>query len=286
VVVSGHAAPREVRAVGAGQAGIVTSPHNRGAVEAGVDSVDGIHTVGPTIPPTTLERGSLMPENLSVDHIELLTTAAVQWRIAIPEASPVPARFRLSGDQTAALLLTLRAMVVEGAAVGDDYSFTAVEWPQPSVQVLKAVHAYEHLCQTLPAWHGSVVQQLLAAVAQSAIERLPGYSDAAWVWMRPRSVTSLVVGIASGWHPEISGVAWYGPDLDASVWSGARAGLVTADAWPALPATLPDRDEVYLLADSAGGFPDMWTDGVPATYRLTWPLCEEFLNELVTGGRS
>lgn len=125
-----------------------------------------------------------MLEDLSVDHIELLTTAAVRWRLVTPASSPIPARFRLSGDQTAALLLALREMVVESASVGDNYVFTPVEWPQSAVQVLKAVHAYEHLCQELPAWQDSVAQHLLKAIAQAAIERLPGYSAAAWVWFR------------------------------------------------------------------------------------------------------
>lgn len=250
-----------------------------------MSSVDGIHLVGSTNPPPTLKGGSLMPEDLSIDHVELLSTAASRWQVAVPDPSPVPGLFRLSADQAAALLLALKAMVT-GSAVDAGYVFNAVDWPQPPVQVLKAVHAYEHLCGNhLHAWTGSVAQHLLAAVARAAMERLPGYSDASWVWHRSAAAAP-VIGVAGPWQPQIPGLEWFGPDVDPQSWLAARAVVVTAESWELLPPTLADRDDVYVLAGASDDFPDVWDGSVGATYRLTWPLCEAFLTELVAGGGS
>lgn len=226
-----------------------------------------------------------MPEVLSTDHVELLATAAMRWQVTLPDSSPIPAPFRLSADQTAALLLALHGMVTE-SVVPAGYVFSAVEWPQPPVQVLKAVHAYEHLCRNLAAWQGSVAQQLLAAVERAAMERLPGYSEAAWVWHRDAPQAGAVVGVALDWRPAVAGLTWFGPEIDPAVWSSARAVVVTAEAWNAL-GSLENRAAVYVLIDEGGIVPaEPLLSVIDAAYWLTWPLCESFLAELVTGGRS
>ena len=257
----------------------MAAPHNPSGGPGVVASVEGIHQVGSTNPPPTLE-GDSMPEVLSTDHVELLATAATKWQVTLPEPSPVPAPFRLSSDQTAALLLALHGLVT-GSAAPANYVFSAVDWPQPPVQVLKAVHSYEHLCQNLPAWDGSVAQQLLAALARAAMERLPGYSEAAWVWHRPAQ-TGQVVGVALDWRPAIAGLRWFGPTIDPAVWSSAPAVVVTAEAWKAL-GSLKDRGEIYVLVEEGGDVPA--EPLVDAAHWLTWPLCESFLAGLIAGGR-
>lgn len=262
----------------------MTTPHNRGAGGAGLASLIDIHPGGADDPTANPQRGAPMREDISIDQIELLTTAAVQWRIAVPDAAPSPSRFKLSGDQTASLLLELRSIVIQGAEVADTYTFTAVEWPQALAVVLKAVHAYEHACEPLTAWHGSVAQQMLDAIARAAIERLPGYSEAPWVWSRSRPAASLVVGIATGWHPEIAGVAWYDPTIDPATWSDARAVLVTAAAWSGLPSSLPSRPGLYLIGSSPEALPGPWPSGIAPAARLVWPSCADFVKDLVKDG--
>jgi hypothetical protein len=261
------------------------APHNPDLGHGQVASVEGIHQVGATNPPPTLQGGS-MSEVLSTDHVELLATAAVRWQVTLPESSPVPAPFRLSADQTAALLLALHGMVTD-SAVPASYAFAAVDWPQPPVQVLKAVHAYEHLCRNLAAWDGSVAQQLLAAVERAAMERLPGYSEAAWVWHREGSQTHPVVGVALDWRPAVAGLTWLEPDIDPAVWSAARAVVVTSQAWSSLPLTLKGREDIYVLLNEGEGIPaEPLLAAVAAAYWLVWPLNEAFLAELVAGGES
>lgn len=220
--------------------------------------------------------------SVSTDHIELLTTAAATWRVIVPQSVAALAAgsglFALSPQQAADLLLGQRA-VATGVPAPTGYRFQAVTAPPEPVQIIKAVHAFDHMCRHLPAWSTSPVRRLLESLGRAAAERLPGYSEAAWHWTRADALSGDPIGIGATWRPAVAGLAWHGPDVDPELWAEARVVIVTAEALPLLPA-MPERAGVLVMGQCPGGeLPDLWSGGVVVSRLLWWPECEPWLAE-------
>lgn len=226
--------------------------------------------------------------DLPVDHVELLTTAAVRWGVVVAVPAVVLTKgaglFRFDAEQTAGLFLELRRLAI-GEPVPDRYVFRPVDWPVDPVQVIKAVHCCNHLFERLAEWQGSVAQQILGAVEQAAKERLPGYGAAAWAWSRPSTQAGAPIGVGAAWRPPITGLSWRGVDVDLKEWSQARMVVVAADVLGSLPA-LPRRSNVYVLAKAVEGLPDLWPPDLAVSRLLTWPVCLPWLTEQIASGSS
>lgn len=224
---------------------------------------------------------------VSCDHVDLLTTAAVRWRVVVSEPATTltagSGLFEFTADQTTALLMGVRQLAT-GAPLPDPCRFRPVAWPVNPVQVLKAVHAFEHMCEHLTAWDRSVARKLLAALAKAAIERIPGYSEAAWNWSRSVSLQGAPIGVAGDWRPPVRGLVWHGLDVDPTLWANARLVVVTAEALPTLPA-LPQRAGIYVLGKCPDDqLPDLWSANVAASQLLWWPICAPWLADQLSGG--
>lgn len=220
--------------------------------------------------------------SVSTDHIELLTTAASSWRVIVPK--PVAALsagsglFPLSPQQTADLLLAQRTLAT-GVAGPTPYQFQPVTAHIEPVQIIKAVHAFEHMCEHLPAWPTAPVRKLLESLGRAAAERLPGYSDAAWDWTRRCSPAGPPVGVGAEWRPDIEGLVWHDIGVSQSTWLDARLVVVTAEALPLL-RMMPKRASVFVLGQCPGGeLPDLWSGEVEVSQLLWWPECEPWLTE-------
>lgn len=225
-----------------------------------------------------------------LDHIELLTTAAVAWKVIVPQ--PVAALaagrglFAFSSQQTADLLVSQRA-IATGAEAPTPYTFKPVSGPLEPVQVLKAVHAYEFMCEQLGNWHSSVVHRILQSLGRAAAERLPGYSEAAWQWQRELQLTGVPIGVGLEWRPAIAGLEWHGVDVDPQLWAKARLVVVTAEAWPALQGVVPQRPGINVLLSPGGDeLPHLWSERMAVVSRLLWwPEGRPWLLEQLAGGR-
>lgn len=220
-----------------------------------------------------------------VDHVELLVSSASAWGLLM--APPVAAlsagsgRVALSPQQACDLLLAMRSV-----ATGEDplngHLFEPVGGPFEPVQIIKAVHAFQAMGDHLAAsaWEGSVGYRLVESVGRAGCERLAGYSDAAWFWSRSLFALGVPIGIGTKWRPDIDGLRWHGPDVDPQTWMDARLVLITVEALLSLPATLPPRvAPVYVLGNTGGDMPDLWSCGVAVSGLLWWPECESWLAE-------
>lgn len=226
---------------------------------------------------------------LSPDHLDLLATAAVTYRVlAAPPAAKAAGR-GLIGVSAAHAGRILRQQNLTAATkragssvatVVDRYEFRPVEEPLDPMEVLKACHCFEDVCSGDPGWESSVAHQLIHSVARAAIERLPGYSTAPWHWRRS-SRCEAPVGFATGWRPDVPGLEWVDAAAIADRWESARLVVVTTEAVPDLPPGLPRRPSVIGLHDmtNLSGLQDLWTELV--THVMVWPLCQAALQVAV-----
>lgn len=128
------------------------------------------------------------PQLLTADHIDLLTTAALRWRILtdLTTAAFTPAESHLvvaTATEAARILqqenlAALRWLSDRGRsrladrAVPDRHLFSEVDALDP-VEVIKACHAAQYLCSPAPGWAGSTAHRLLAAVSTAATHPAP-----------------------------------------------------------------------------------------------------------------
>lgn len=231
---------------------------------------------------------------LTDDHLDLLVTAAVQWRLLLhtPDALPETRSPILQATATQAGRLIRQANHAAAArqpgprrtrVEADGYLFHPVEHLVP-VEVLKATHAAADCCALAPAWNGSQPQRLLSAVRDAATQRVEGYAEAPWMWSRPqvRSGNPVAFTPCGTWRPAVEGLTWVGPEELLDQWEKAAMILVTVDGAHALPATTA-RAGVHLLAPEGATSAQVW-DAIEEFHPeqvLYWPACREWLSEQV-----
>lgn len=237
------------------------------------------------------------PQLLTGDHIDLLITAALRWRV-------------LTDHTTAAFTSTERHLVVatanEAGRILQQENLAALRWlsdrgrsrladraiPEPHVftevdaldpvEVIKACHAYQHLCSPSPGWSGSTAHRLVAAITTAATHRLAGYAEAPWVWTRPQVRSGAPVALGRQWRPELPGISWVDATRLVQAWQSASLIVVTTEAAPDLPDGLPTRSGLFLLTNS--DHPDQVWEAVASVAPeavLYWPVCEDWLAEQV-----
>lgn len=204
------------------------------------------------------------PGLVTADHLDLLVTAAVKYRLLITPtamaftdttvgtgtvASPTEAAALLLEEQIAAL----RWHAGRGCQVLEipidllTHRYRPIELPGP-VQVIKACHAYQHLASASPGWSASAAHRLVEAIIRAATCRLPGYSAASWHWRRAAHADGAVIGLRRAWTPLERGVTWLDPAALRRRWDGASHALITLDALPDLPEGLAPHPRAYVLA--------------------------------------
>lgn len=150
------------------------------------------------------------------------------------------------------------------------------------VEVIKACHAYQHLCSSAPGWSGSTAHRLVAAIATAATHRLSGYAQAPWIWTRPQIRAGRPVALGRQWRPDLPGISWVDVAELTEAWQSASLIVVTTEAAADLPGGLPARGGLFLLANSDP--PDQVWDAVAAVSPeavLYWPVCDPWLADQV-----
>jgi hypothetical protein len=234
---------------------------------------------------------------LTGDHIDLLITAALRWRVLTNATTAAFTRAErhlvvATATETARILqqenlAALRWLSDRGRtrladrAVPDPHVFREVDALDP-VEVIKACHAYQHLCSSAPGWSGSTAHRLVAAISTAATHRLSGYAEAPWIWSRPQIRAGHPVALGRQWRPDLPGISWVDVAGLIEVWQSASLIVVTTEAAADLPGGLPARGGVFLLASSDP--PDQVWDAVAAVSPeavLYWPVCDPWLAEQV-----
>lgn len=231
------------------------------------------------------------------DHIDLLVTAATAWHVLASHtmaaftasalehhllvATPTVAGRQVRAENTAAIQWAAeqgRSRLVDRAVPGP-YSYRPVDHLDP-VEVIKAAHAAQRACSPSPTWAGSTAQRLLTGVITAATHRLPGYADAPWHWTRPQHRAGTPVGVTlDPTHPEVPGLHWVTPESLHDHWEDAPLVVITPSAAAHLPASLPARTGVFLLAVEEKPN-EVWQAvtalDMPALV-LFWPACARWL---------
>lgn len=236
---------------------------------------------------------------LTDDHLDLIVTAARQWRVLIPRAmaaflqSPLHEHFVVAAAGEAGRLLraenlaALTRLSDQGRTKPADrltparYEFRPVDHLDP-VEVIKAAQAATAACQDSPTWTTSPARRILDAVIQAATLRLDGYAEAPWWWTRPQRRSGIPVGVALGDdHPEVPGLVWVTPDAVSQYWDTAAVVITTVAAVTDFPSDLKARAGVFVLVRDEA--PDAVWNAVVAldmqalvTY---WPACQPWLLE-------
>ncbi len=234
--------------------------------------------------------------HLSDDHIDVLVSAAWSWGLVIygPSAAlaqrPTEAVDETASETGRALrrenIASVRAMSIRGSTHLADrvepnpYVFRPVTHLDP-VEVIKAAHAADGSCSRSPSWQGSDSRRLLEALVTAATYRLEGYADAPWNWTRPSHRGGRPVGIATGHHPDVTGLQWIRPADAPAHWNTASLIVVTTTAAREIPAALPSRAGVFVIAQDEK--PEaVWravSDLDMQALVLFWPTCQGWLAE-------
>lgn len=239
---------------------------------------------------------------LTDDHIDLLITAAADWRLlaslttaAFAEstleryvivASCVEAGRMVRAENAKAVRWLSdhgRTRLVDRTPIGP-YTYRRVETVDP-VEVIKAAHSAQASCMDSPTWSTSPVAHLLAALVTAATQRLPGYAEAPWLWTRPslRSGPSVGVALPHTCPPPVQDLTWVTPDQVRDYWSQAPLVVIRCDAAAAVPADLPARSGVFVLAfDGQEDANQVW-EAVSGLHMpalaLLWPSCQPWLQQ-------
>lgn len=236
---------------------------------------------------------------LSADHLDLLVTAAVRWRIL---TSRTAAAFSQAESHLVVATCTAAGRLVQqenlaavrwlsdrgrgrlaDRATPEPYTFTEVEHLVP-VEVIKACHAAEVMCSSSPGWSASVARRLLVAVATAASHRLEGYSAAPWEWTRPQRRSGPAIAVGAAWRPELPGISWIDTSDLAGRWVDASLVIISTEVAEQLPPDLPRRSGVFLLADREPQ-DEIWSAIVALDSQalvLFWPTCQPWLADQVS----
>jgi hypothetical protein len=203
---------------------------------------------------------------IGADHLDLLVTAAIQYRQLI---SPTTAAFSPAGSTRATAaspreagqllleenLAAARWRVSRGRGRAPvqllEYSFRPVLTPWTAVEVIKAVHAYQHDTADSPGWSGSAAHHLTGSIERAATQHLPGYAQALWTWRRPSGLVQ-PVGLHGAWAPVVPQVRWSDVDDVLAGWVHTPVVVVTLEALELLPAQLPPREGATFVLTQSG----------------------------------
>lgn len=221
---------------------------------------------------------------LSPDHLDLLASAAVTYRVlTAPPAALLAGGTNLVAVTAAAAGKILREQNLASvptntiaATAAVDYEFRPVTEPLDPVEVLKACHCYEDTCRAHNGWERTLAYRLIRSIERAATERIPGYTDAPWRWLRSIRCQP-PVGFADQWRPEVPGLNWVSAAELALRWEQARLVVITTDAVPNLPPGLRRRPAVVALHNGVdlAGLQALWSD--LATDAMVWPMCRTAL---------
>ena len=205
--------------------------------------------------------------DVDVDQVDLLITAARQWRILTDRtAATLSPQLRRNSHVAAPDAAGQQILALAGDPA--PYRYTPVLEDLDPIEVLKTCHRLEHLFATVEAYAQSPTRQLLARLARAASERVPGYAEAPWRWRRNQQAGALVIATAA------LGADFPSPlapgDLTPELWN--RAALVVVADLHALEEVqrLPPRDDVVLYLPDSAALDRFWSahaDGAvaPAT---------------------
>jgi hypothetical protein len=182
------------------------------------------------------------------DHIDLLMTAATRWGLVE------------DGTRWGRCLRVQNLAAIDGAAARGRGQLVARSAPVGTylfrevggldlVEVIKATHSVVAMCEQSSDWDRSELQELLDAVSTSAIQRLPGYASAPWVWRRLSAVGQGCIGVVAGDDRplEIPNVRWIRPEQARAYWDTPLI-LIRCSAAARLPADLPPRSGLFVLS--------------------------------------
>lgn len=191
------------------------------------------------------------------DHLDLLISAAMAYGLladparasSMSHVEPLIAAAAATtvGRQLQRVNRDSLAAARDGIDEPEPYSFTPVDEKDiVPMHVLKAVQAMEHLCYGAPGWEDAPVRRLLEAVTRAAIQRLPGYGQAPWVWTRGELRRGPAIGVCGRWRPEGADVVeWVSPDVARQQWATAAFVVLTTDQLHAMDG-MPDRPAIYV----------------------------------------
>ena len=236
---------------------------------------------------------------LTVDHLDLLVTAAVRWRILTSRTAAAFSQAEshlvvATGTEAGRLvqqenLAAVRWLSDRGRgrladrSTPEPYTFTEIEHLVP-VEVIKACHAAESMCSSSPGWSASTARRLLVAVATAASHRLEGYSSAPWEWTRPQRRSAPAIAVGATWRPELPGISWVDADELVSRWAEASLVVISTEVAGQLPPDLPRRSGVFLLADREP-HDEIWSAILALDAQalvLFWPACQPWLADQVS----
>lgn len=234
---------------------------------------------------------------LSVDHVDLLITAATRWDVLVSPSRHALAATSLqlvAGEPDALgrqlLVANVESLRRQPAKPALDrlaatlrvpaYRFIPVETPLVPLEVIKAAQAAEHLCGAAPHWHGSAPARLLIGVKEAATHRLDGYSAAPYLWQRPARRSGLPIGYGAEWRPDVDGLEWVERPHLVQRWTNARMIVLTADVVDDLPPALPARSGIVVLqSEQTPGVSWASLNSSPAGHVVFWPTAEAWLLE-------
>jgi hypothetical protein len=148
------------------------------------------------------------------DHLRLLVSAAVRWRLAYYAAKPYSdqSNFRRitndDGDRLMRMLYEANRHSVDHRYPGEDrlpgadlatddvngwapeFRFVGEDIHDDSyaLQVLKAIRCYTYQsCEDMEAWEDSEAERFCDALTIAGLSELPGYEDAAWEYQARRA---------------------------------------------------------------------------------------------------
>ena len=232
---------------------------------------------------------------LGIDHLDLLVTAACQWRVLTSRTAAAFSRAEAhlvvaSATEAGRMLQQENLSAIRWHAdrgrgrladrlVPDPYTYTEVDRLDP-VEVIKACHSAEAACEASPGWSASTAKRLLVAIVTAATYRIDGYADAPWHWTRPSRRSGPPIAVGGDWRPELPGVTWISPVAVGAHWQEASLVIVTSDVAAQLP-TLPPRAGVFILA-AHEPVDEVWQAIVALDDHavvMFWPSCEPWLRE-------
>lgn len=237
---------------------------------------------------------------LGDSHLDLILSAATQWRVlssrGVAEASPVEQNLvavmanqvgqQIRAENDAAIKTLVDRGQADTTQLGestDRYHFTPVDH-MVVVEVIKAVHAARDACRHSASWHASQARRWLDAVLIAATYRVDGYTAAPWLWTRPQLREGRSIGVANdpSDHLPLPGLHWVTPGELSEYWHNAPLVIIRADAALLVPAELPARTGVFVLAEDDPDQQQIWTALTSldmAALALFWPSCQPWLLE-------
>lgn len=219
--------------------------------------------------------------SLPSDTIDLIATAAIDFHVLTTTPGSVdPHRLITAAAQRFGTMLYKRNHEQHPSG----YLFRPVDTAFDVPEVLKACHAAQFAYRTTPAWIGSRESQIVDAVAKAASMRVPGYTNAPWLWRRPQENA---IGFANGWTPDldIEDLRWLDTPAELLArWERAHLIFIAWDCLEELPYLTP-RPRVWAVApaEHAAEATELASQHPELEGVLLWPHARSWLEQRVRG---